>query len=157
MLRVRPEGESGKREPAGAPLERSDKVTLWIVGVGALALVALLARSAVDALALIVIAISLFALERTVGDWLSDALGPFLSRVVFVGGVGVVTAVMLSFDPVRDRIWSGLEKADAAGFHSVIVEHLSRMPGPRPIQGGSIHGGGGLPPPARVGQSTSPR
>jgi len=140
-----------------APVERSsppkpvkrrlfaveDRLTVGIIGVGAFALLALLALSALDVLALLVVAAVVFALERTVGDWLADALGPFLSKVVFVGGVIFALGTMLSFGSVRNSIWSALGKADSAGFHSVLMDYLSTMPSAAPIQGDGVSGGGG--------------
>jgi hypothetical protein len=120
-----------------------DTPTLWIIGVGALALVALLALLALDVLALLVVAAVLFGLERTAGDWLADALGPFLSKVVFVGGVVLAAATLLSFGSVRDSIWSALAEADDAGFHSVLVDQLRTMPSAGPIVGDGVSGGGG--------------
>jgi hypothetical protein len=130
-------------------LASESRLAFGIIGVGVLGLLVLLALSAFDVLALLVVAGVLFGLERTAGDWLADALGPFLSKVVFMGGVGVATSVMLSFGSVRDAIWLGLEKADDVGFHSVLIDHMSRMPAAEPIKGGepSSGGGGAVPQP----------
>jgi hypothetical protein len=131
---------------------------LLIVGGIALILVLLLARSALDILVLLVLGGIVFGLERTVGDWLVDALGPFLSKVVFVSGVLFSFGVLLSFQSVRSQVWDALLAADELGFHSILINQLDKMPRAEPVQGDGVTtqpgaggggGGGGSPRPAR--------
>src|SRR5215210_4741583 len=55
-------------------LARTDRATLCIIGVASLVLLVLLSRMALDILVLMIAAGVLFLFERTVGDWLLDAL-----------------------------------------------------------------------------------
>lgn len=145
MTRLPSPPEAGRQPevPRSSLLARTDKVTLWIIGVASLVLLLLLARSALDVLVLIIAGGLLFVFERTVGDWLADAMGSVLRKVLFLAGVLLTAAVMLSFGRVRDLIWGALERADEAGFHSVLVERLNEMPAADPIQGDGVTGGRG--------------
>ena len=105
--------------------QKRETATLWIFGIGGTVLLLLLATLALDVLLLLVICGIAFLLERTAGDWLADAIGPVGSKVFFVGGVIFGTFILLSFGSVRGLIWGALAKADEAGFHSVLIDHLS--------------------------------
>lgn len=101
---------------------------LWIAGIAAAVLIALLARLAFDVLVLLVVSAAVLVLERTVGDWLADALGPFLSKVVFVGIILLVVFVGLSIPSVRKTLRASFESADELGLHSVIISGLEKVP-----------------------------
>jgi hypothetical protein len=105
-----------------------DVATIWIAGIAASAFVLFLAVRAVDVLAILLVCAGVFVLERTVGDWLTDALGPFVSKVVFLGGIFVCFTIALSFESVRTGIWNGIEAADNLGLHSVLLEGVEQMP-----------------------------
>jgi hypothetical protein len=115
--------------------EKRDTTILWIAGVSGTIVLLLLATQAFDVLLLLILCGIAFLLERTAGDWLADVLGPVGSKVLFVGGVILGTIIMLSFGSVRDVVWLGLAKADDAGFHSVLIDHLSTMPAADPVSG----------------------
>lgn len=139
--------QSGPRTPPKLVRSRwpvvEDASTLWIVGVTSFGLLILLARSALDVVVLLILAAALFLLERTIGDWLVDLLGPFGSKVVFIGGVVVLSGVMLSLPGVRGAVWAAIEKADALGFHTLLIDRYGYRAGFHVPPSSSVGGGGG--------------
>ena len=111
--------------------------------------VILLAKVAFDLLALLAFGAGLIALQRTVGDWLMDALGPVVGKAVLLGCALVTTLFLLALDPVRKEIWRGLESADRVGLHSLLLQHLED----RSWGGVSVGGGGGGTPPGTASSS----
>lgn len=109
-------------------LKRQDAITLWLVGIGAAALLIVLAREAFDVFAILVLCFLLFAAERTIGDWLVDAVGPFGAKTIFFLGLVVVFGILLAMGSVRTAVVRVLDEADAQGFHSVALRGLSKLP-----------------------------
>jgi hypothetical protein len=96
----------------------------WLVG-GGLALLFLLARAAIDVLAIVAFCALLFALERTVGDWIADTTGSSGSKIIFLAAGCCGAWILLSIGGVRLATRHFFEAADERGFHSILANHLS--------------------------------
>lgn len=110
-----------------------------VIGVSSL-IVLLMAWQAFDILLLLVFVGVVFLVERTVGDWLQDAVGPVLSKVIFLGLAVFLMGAMLSFDRIRATVWNVIDTADSWGFHSVLMDRIPGRPAVAPVTGDGVVG-----------------
>jgi hypothetical protein len=98
---------------------------VWVgFGVVAAAIVVQTTKSGVDILALLVAAFALLLLERTVGDWVADTLGPLPTALLF-GAIAVVGVIYFSSDSGRGQAGRFFAAAEARGYHTAYfrVDH----------------------------------
>jgi hypothetical protein len=101
----------------------------WVLaGVSALAsavLVLYLAIAAFDVLLLLLLCGTIVLLERTVGDWLADALGPTAGIVLFVGVVAALLWGLLGTHQGRAARETVLRVGTERGLSTVFVSPYS--------------------------------
>jgi hypothetical protein len=100
---------------------RLSRPVLWAgLCVAAAAVTVQITRTGVDVLALMVAAFVLLCLERTVGDWIADSLGPAATALVFAGVAGFGVWYMLSVGG-RAKAQLVFAAAEARGYHTMFV------------------------------------
>ena len=75
-------------------------------------------KSGVDILALLAAAFVLLLLERTLGDWVADTLGPVPTALLFVA-MAIAGVVFVSSESGRGRASRFFAAAEARGYHTV--------------------------------------
>ena len=91
---------------------------LWAaLCVGTAAIVVATTRTGVDVLALLVAGFLLLVVERTVGDWLAETLGPLPTALLFAL-VAASGALYFQTDAGRRRAERVFEAAEARGYHT---------------------------------------
>jgi hypothetical protein len=91
---------------------------VWVgFGVVAAGVVVQSTKSGIDILALLVAAFALLLLERTVGDWVADTLGPLPTALLF-GAIAVIGVIYISSESGRGRASRLFAAAEARGYHT---------------------------------------
>lgn len=92
-----------------------------LVWAGATLLVAVIAvlitHTGIDLLALLVALVVLLLIERTLGDWIADNVGPLTTVVIFTG-VAVLGVMYVSTAGGRGRVRRLFNAAEARGYHT---------------------------------------
>lgn len=92
-----------------------------LVWAGATLLVAVIAvlitHTGIDLLGLLVALVVLLLIERTLGDWIADNVGPVTTVVVFTG-VAVLGVMYVSTAGGRGRVRRLFNAAEARGYHT---------------------------------------
>jgi hypothetical protein len=91
-----------------------------LVGVGVLvtALAVQSTRTGIDVLALLVAILLLLLVERTIGDWLAEGLGPTAATLIFAAVAAAVVLYMLG-DTGQRHARRALAAAEARGYHAL--------------------------------------
>lgn len=108
----------GQPGPSRAKGARRGSYGAFIGSLAAILLVALgvrLTRTGLDILVLLILCAMVIALERTVGDWTADTIGPGMSAIGIMAFVGTGVWVVFATGKV-DHFFSA---ADAAGYHTL--------------------------------------
>jgi len=94
---------------------------LWAgLCVAAAAVTVQITRTGVDVLALMTAGFILLLLERTVGDWIADSLGPAATALVFAGIAALGVWYMMSAGG-RAKAQRVFAAAEARGYHTMYV------------------------------------
>ena len=92
-----------------------------LVWAGATLLVAVIAvlitHTGIDLLGLLVALVVLLLIERTLGDWIADNVGPVTTVVIFTG-VAVLGVMYVSTAGGRGRVRRLFNAAEARGYHT---------------------------------------
>ena len=92
-----------------------------LVWAGATLLVATLAvlitHTGIDLLGLLVALAVLLLIERTLGDWIADNVGPLTTVVIFTG-VAALGVMYVSTAGGRGRVRRVFAAAEARGYHT---------------------------------------
>jgi hypothetical protein len=84
------------------------------------AIVVQVTRTGVDVLALLVALFVLLLIERTIGDWVADSLGPVTAILIFIA-MAALGVTYVSTDRGRSRVHRIFEAAEAQGYHTAYV------------------------------------
>jgi hypothetical protein len=84
------------------------------------AIVVQVTRTGVDVLALLVALFVLLLIERTIGDWVADSVGPFTAILIF-SAMAALGVTYVSTDRGRSRVHRIFEAAEARGYHTAYV------------------------------------
>ena len=105
-----------------SPVVRPAVAVSGLVAGGALILLLLFAaRSAVDLVIVLVAAAAIVVLQRTVGDWLADSLGPGGSALLFAVAAIAAGWLLVGTDDGRARVLAGMSWAEEHGFHGALI------------------------------------
>jgi hypothetical protein len=85
------------------------------------AIVVQVTRTGVDVLALLVALFVLLLIERTIGDWVADSVGPVTAVLIFIA-IAALGVTYVSTDRGRSRVHRIFEAAEAQGYHTAYVE-----------------------------------
>ena len=92
-------------------------VVLGALSVVVTAAIVQVTRSGVDILALMVGGFVLLLIERTLGDWVAESVGPATAAVLFAG-VAALALVYMQTDSGRGRASRFFAAAEAHGYHT---------------------------------------
>lgn len=100
---------------------RVSAVVLWAIGgVVLVALAVEATHTGIDVLALMVLVLLLVLVERTVGDWVAEVLGPTMATVVFASAAALAVFYLLG-DGGQARARRALSAAEERGYRGLFL------------------------------------
>jgi len=115
----------------------------WVIGLTAVALVAvaliLFALVALDVALVLALCGGVFLVQRTAGDWLSEAFGASFGTLIFASVTAIFLWFVLMTSGGQSLAEQFLSAADERGFHTVFLQRqivppssVRRLPGAAP-------------------------
>lgn len=133
--------DQSRRLRAGSIRGASYRPLVWsLVVIAVVALTVQVTHTGLDVLAVLILCAVVIALERTIGDWTADTIGPGWSSIGLMAFVGCGVWVAFANSKV-DHLFAA---AEAAGYHTLYWSSSS-APAPESPEGPAGPGGPGGP------------
>ena len=107
------------------------------VSVVVAAIVVLVTRNGIDVLGLLVALFVLLLVERTVGDWVAETVGPIPTILIFVT-IAAIGVTYVSTDRGRSRLRRIFVAAEALGYHTAYFSFDEEGGAPDRVDAGTV-------------------